>query len=220
MDDSKDDPKANLLSEAASPYHHGDLRAALLAAAPALIVEQGLDAFTLRELARRVSVSHTAAYRHFADKNDLLAAIALEGHRRFAQTLERTGEEDRGGDGDGDLSGVLSTLAAAYFTWACDNEGAYRVMFGPRLNAEGDRPALESAIGRSFAVVENVLIRRGFPSGQARNLSVSLLTQMHGFFELYRLRRIRVEGRRGALAYLSTHLQPLIAGALAMRDIP
>ena len=54
------------------PYHHGDLRRALIDAAIALVEETGPDGFTLREVARRARVSHTAPYRHFRDKNDLL----------------------------------------------------------------------------------------------------------------------------------------------------
>jgi hypothetical protein len=64
-------------------YHHGDLRAALLRAALDLMREQGDHEFTLREVARRVGVSHAAPVRHFRDKDALLAAIAEEGFIRF-----------------------------------------------------------------------------------------------------------------------------------------
>jgi len=72
-----------------TPYHHGNLREALLEAAVALIGEVGPQAFTLREAARRAGVSHNAPYRHFASKDDLLAAVAAEGFERLAAAMRK-----------------------------------------------------------------------------------------------------------------------------------
>ena len=69
------------------PYHHGDLRNALLRAAETLISEVGPRAFTLREVARRAGVSHNAPYRHFASREDLLVAVAAEGLERLRATM-------------------------------------------------------------------------------------------------------------------------------------
>src|SRR5581483_949343 len=71
------------------PYHHGDLREALMRAAEALIGEVGPRAFTLREVARRAGVSHNAPYRHFASRDDLLRAVAAEGFERLRTTMIR-----------------------------------------------------------------------------------------------------------------------------------
>ena len=65
------------------PYHHGDLRTALLAAAEAEIAEHGIEAFSLRQVARRAGVSHAAPAHHFGDANGLLTALAAEGFRQF-----------------------------------------------------------------------------------------------------------------------------------------
>ena len=71
-------------------YHHGDLRRALIEASLALISEEGFSALTLREVARRAGVTHAAPYRHFLDKEALLAAVAEEGFRAMAvQMRER-----------------------------------------------------------------------------------------------------------------------------------
>jgi AcrR family transcriptional regulator len=70
-----------------TPYHHGNLRNALLDAAVALIGEAGPRGFTLREVARRAGVSHNAPYRHFASKDDLLLAVAAEGFERLASVM-------------------------------------------------------------------------------------------------------------------------------------
>jgi len=73
----------------AKTYHHVDLRTTLLEAAVALIGEVGPRAFTLREVARRAGVSHNAPYRHFAGKDELLAAVAAEGFDRLTAAMER-----------------------------------------------------------------------------------------------------------------------------------
>jgi AcrR family transcriptional regulator len=68
-------------------YHHGNLREALLDAAVSLIAEVGLKAFTLREVARRAGVSHNAPYRHFQDKEELLAAVRTQGFRELTEAM-------------------------------------------------------------------------------------------------------------------------------------
>ncbi len=73
-----------------APYHHGNLRKALLDAAIALVGEVGPRAFTLREAARRAGVSHNAPYRHFASKDELLAAVAAEGFGRLAAAMRKS----------------------------------------------------------------------------------------------------------------------------------
>jgi AcrR family transcriptional regulator len=71
------------------PYHHENLRETLIEAAVALVAEVGPRAFTLREVARRAGVSHNAPYRHFAAKDDLLAAVASEGFERLTATMRK-----------------------------------------------------------------------------------------------------------------------------------
>lgn len=70
------------------PYHHGNLREALLAAAIQLIGEAGPKGFTLRELARRAGVSHNAPYRHFASKEDLIAAVQAQGFEELDESMK------------------------------------------------------------------------------------------------------------------------------------
>ena len=74
------------------PYHHGDLRRALLDEAVASLRESGTAALSLRDLARRAGVSHAAPAHHFGDKRGLLTAVAAEGYRRLAGSLGTTDE--------------------------------------------------------------------------------------------------------------------------------
>ncbi len=70
------------------PYHHGDLRAALLAAGEVELAERGIESFSLRAVAKRAGVSHAAPAHHFGDVGGLLTALATEGFRRFQATLD------------------------------------------------------------------------------------------------------------------------------------
>src|SRR6516165_6368759 len=90
-------------------YHHGNLPQALRDAALALIIEAGADALTLRGAARRAGVSQAAPYRHFRNKEALLAAVAEEGFRAMAEAMER-----RGGTQRGDPAGRLRAPGLAY----------------------------------------------------------------------------------------------------------
>jgi AcrR family transcriptional regulator len=106
------------------PYHHGNLRSALVGAAIALVSEEQDWAFSLREVARRAGVSHNAPYNHFADKRDLLAAVAATG---FDSLRERILAETAGA---GNLKAKLVKTAVAYVSFGVENPARYRLMFG------------------------------------------------------------------------------------------
>ena len=108
-------------------YHHGDLRRALLDASLALIAEEGSSALSLREVARRAGVTHAAPYRHFVDKEALLAAVAEEGHRAMAERMRETMARattplDR-----------LEACGVAYVLFTVEHPAHFRVMFGPHF---------------------------------------------------------------------------------------
>ena len=198
--------------KAKATYHHGDLREALLREAPGCIAEQGLEKFTLRGLARDLGVTHGAVYRHFSDKRELLVALALAGHDDFAQTLSVPAADD------GDLESAIRLTARAYVRWALANDSLYQIMFGPRLNEDGRHPELEEAIEDTFRTVEALFEQQSFSKARARHLSVSLMTQLHGYCDLVRLRRIRVRGAKAAETYLMQSIEPLVRGLCAELD--
>jgi AcrR family transcriptional regulator len=132
-----------------STYHHGHLRPALIAAARALLDEGGPDSVGLREAARRVGVSPTATYRHFRDKDDLLASVAAEGFREFAAALAQAGREGQ----------PLSAMGAAYVDFALARPGMFRLMFSPLIAKREAYPELREAADEAFAV-----LRRGVQS--------------------------------------------------------
>lgn len=113
-------------------YHHGDLRAALIAAATRLVAAHGTEGFSLREAAAQVGVSPSAAYRHFADKRDLLAAVAREGFIALAEALQRAAARARSARTRRPRSvAVFEAQALAYVRFAVAHPAQFQVMFGP-----------------------------------------------------------------------------------------
>jgi AcrR family transcriptional regulator len=109
------------------PYHHGDLRATLLRVALDSIGEGGLTALSLRRVAARAGVSHTAAAYHFGDKAGLLTAIAVEGYRRLGDELD-----------DARRGGAFLDVGVAYVSFAVTNRAYFEVMFRPELHHRDD----------------------------------------------------------------------------------
>jgi AcrR family transcriptional regulator len=119
------------------PYHHGDLRRALLDAAAAEIAEAGVAAMSLRKVAARAGVTHTAAAHHFGDKRGLLTALAVRGHRALAEAME-----------EARTHGMLA-LGEAYLRFADGHRAEFEVMFQPDV-VRRDDPELVAAAASSF----------------------------------------------------------------------
>jgi AcrR family transcriptional regulator len=143
----------------ARAYHHGDLRRTLVQAALAIVTEEQDWAFSLREVARRAGVSHNAPYNHFADKDDLLVAIAATG---LAMLRDRMLEAVAGA---ADPAVQLVEVGRAYVRAALDNPALYRLVFGPALAGGEDRLAAATAAGVRPREVLAQIIERGARSG-------------------------------------------------------
>jgi AcrR family transcriptional regulator len=142
------------------PYHHGDLRRALIDAALELVT-QGQDwSFSLREVARQAGVSHNAPYNHFGERRDLLAAVAVVGFDMLRdRMLEKIGKTRK-------ADAALSAAAQAYVSFAVDNPALYRLMFGPALAEDNTaRPAATEKAGLQAKAVLEGIIFRGARSG-------------------------------------------------------
>lgn len=105
-------------------YHHGDLRQALMAATEAILLEKGVEAFTLREAARRAGVSPAAPAHHFGDAAGLLTAVARDGFAEFGRML-READEAAGPD----PVARLKAQGTAYITFALKNPARFQLMF-------------------------------------------------------------------------------------------
>jgi AcrR family transcriptional regulator len=138
-----------------TPYHHGDLRAALLAAAEAELAETGIEAFSLRHVARRAGVSHAAPAHHFGDANGLLTALAAEGFRRFLAT-QLAAEASVGHSAEAQLkaSGV------GYVEFALTRPALFRLLFGSGRPDYGD-PDLKQAAEAAYDHLNDLVARTG-----------------------------------------------------------
>ncbi|MFJ7078018.1 TetR/AcrR family transcriptional regulator [Streptomyces sp. NPDC098781] len=159
------------------PYHHGDLRAALLAAAERTLREKGVGALSLRELAREVGVSHAAPGRHFKDKQALLNALALAGYERLSRAL------DTAEDPALPLEPRLTALARAYLGFAVDNAELLELMYARKHDPEASEQ-MAAAVERTVGGLEQVLTdaqRRGeIIEGTPEELNLVTGAALHG----------------------------------------
>ncbi len=164
-------------------YHHNDLRNALLEEALVILRDEGDANFTLRDLARRVGVSHAAPYAHFADRRALLAAVAVRGYEglcaamsearaRAATPLEAFGE-----------------MGVAYVLFGWKHPAHYRLMFqAPELAKADDLPELRAAEATAYAMLDETVRfghRAGFvTSGDPTTDSIVSWSHVHGMTSL------------------------------------
>src|SRR2546428_10887865 len=118
------------------PYHHGNLRQALIDAALELIEERGVPALTLREVARRVGVTHAAPQRHFAGRAALVAAVAEQGFRGLGAHVAAVRASAR------TPAQQLRALGVAYVEYALAHPAHLRVMFSPEVADKSRHPQL------------------------------------------------------------------------------
>lgn len=131
-------------------YHHGNLRSALLERAARTVDERGVQAISLRELAREAGVSHAAPRRHFPDRQTLLDALAEDGFERLRNALERAIE----GAGPA-FSARLHALAHAYVAFATSHSALLELMYAGKQRDGAD--AVREAGDRTFAVALTVI---------------------------------------------------------------
>jgi len=135
-------------------YHHGNLRAELLDTAIEHLREQGTEELSLRALARAIGVSQTAPYRHFADKGDLLAAMATRGYRNLLGCLQQAGASAGSNPRD-----QLIAFAHAYVDYAASNPKLFKLMFGPTVQPSDKYPELRDASRETILLVQQMLAR-------------------------------------------------------------
>lgn len=121
------------------PYHHGDLKNALLESARAILEQKGLKALTLRAVARKARVSHAAPYRHFRNLDSLLAALATEGFSELRAQIAAAGLVT------GAAADRITHIGAAYMRFVSGRPALSRLMFGPQLRTRDRFPELASA---------------------------------------------------------------------------
>jgi AcrR family transcriptional regulator len=188
-DDIQGEDAGDEAMPAAKPYHHGDLRNALIKRAAEVLEESGADDLSLRSLAKDVGVAHPAVYRHFADKQELMATVLEQAYRRLAQDyLVKAASEDP--------ILRLQDIAAAYLEFAFDYPNTFLAMGGRRLNVTEKFEGLEKAIDANFAPTK-AAVRQAqdaglFASDDTRGLAAYYWGALLGVVEQIIRRRIRL----------------------------
>jgi AcrR family transcriptional regulator len=185
-------PAATPTRKRADRYHHGDLRRALLQAAVRTIGSHGVDGLTLRGVGSTLGVSRTALYRHFTDKDALLAAVAAEGFRMLREETGRAWEDEGRG-----LHG-FEAMGVAYVRFALAHPSHYRVMFSAArardISSAADAELSEEGAGAFWVLVDALtalqgqnLARRGDP----QQMALFVWAAVHG------VAMLAIDGRLG-----------------------
>ncbi len=163
------------MSASKATYHHGDLRAACVRAAMELLEEGGETALSLRAVARRAGVSPTAPYRHYADREALVSAVAAVGYRELAERLvaahpfPSTPEQ-------------LASVAIAYVQFALERPALFRIMFGEPCDRDNDERVAATA---AVSLYVREIVQRSFPQADADALATAIWALVHGLAFLH-----------------------------------
>jgi len=199
------------------PYHHGKLKPALLKAALELIREVGPTAFTLRGVARRAGVSHNAPYRHFRNREELLAAVAREGFDRLTQSMTKAAESGANAAERLHLSG------RGYVQFALRHPQHFTVMFDapwPIAAHEETHAAGERAFGTLLRYIEECQTEGYLPRGDSMPQALLAWSLVHGIAKLAVSGRLPFSATDQVLEFTDMAANALKLGMTNMRHTP
>jgi AcrR family transcriptional regulator len=174
------------------PFHHGDLRNALILAAKELIERKGIEAFALREAARKVGVSANAAYNHFEDKDALLSAVASSGFAELA-----TEREEARSKAAADAWSQLSAGAKVYVQFAEARPKLFDLMFGPlgvgprHGKTDGTESGSREAYQQLSGALDNLVLSGRLTPERRAGAESTLWSLIHGLAVLRRAGALR-----------------------------
>ncbi|HSD84126.1 MAG TPA: TetR/AcrR family transcriptional regulator [Anaerolineae bacterium] len=164
-------------------YHHGDLKNALIEAGADILSKDGVSGLSLRKVALKAGVSHTAPYAHFADKQALIAAISTEGYRRLYEAMAATVQRYQD-----DPARQLVEGAWVYVQFALTDTDHFKITLSGAVEKEKDYPAFVEMAQHSFVllvkIVETCQAAKILKRGPADLMAVSVWSLIHGFVSL------------------------------------
>jgi len=174
------------MSTARATYRHGDLRQALLDAGVELAREGGPDAVVLREATRRAGVSPNAAYRHFSDRAELVAAVSDAAQAHAAEAIEAELAEVPPATDEGSAQERLRGVGIGYLRFARDEPGLFRAAFSVpadlerAFSAEKSGPGGRSPFGLLSQVLDELVAHGGMPAERRPGAEVLAWSAVHG----------------------------------------
>jgi AcrR family transcriptional regulator len=174
-------------------YHHGNLKNVLIEAAISQIATQGARALSLRELSRSIGVSHASTYRHFPNKESVLATIAEQGFENLTRAMETAARPHAG-----DALAMLQATGVAYVEFGVLYPHHLQIMFGDLIPDHESYPTLVESSKKAYEVLVSV-VREGQQTGRirardARLVALAAWSQVHGLAMLIASGQIRAEG--------------------------
>ena len=164
-----------------APYHHGNLREALAEAAVEAAREHGPDGLAVRELARRVGVSHNAAYRHFADRDALVDVVAERAHAGLVEAMQRRLDRVAETEPVARARRRLIEIGAGYVDYALAEPGLFRVLFTAYPGVPDSSPQTDDPYGMLNAALDD-LVAVGYLDPVARpGAEIGCWSAVHGF---------------------------------------
>ena len=164
-------------------YHHGDLKNALIKAGIQILSKEGLGGLSLRRVAKKAGVSHTAPYAHFTDKQALIAAISTEGYHQLYEQLTAAVETNHGNP-----QNLLVEVGWAYVQFALKDPELFKVMFSGVIEQEKDYPDFREISQKNFQLLVGIVKtyqETGLLSPEPVDLvAVRLWSLVHGFIML------------------------------------
>jgi AcrR family transcriptional regulator len=164
-------------------YHHGDLKNALIKAGVEILAKDGVSGLSLRKVASKAGVSHSAPYSHFVDKQALIAAISTEGFRQLYKQANAVAEEYKTKP-----SKQLVEVGWAYVQFALDDRDRFKVMFSGILEKEKEYPEFVAESQRNFELVKMIVEANQaagvLRSGPSDLVALSAWGIIHGFIML------------------------------------
>jgi AcrR family transcriptional regulator len=199
-------------------YQHGDLREALIQGGLKLLTEQGLTGFSLRAAAQLAGVSHAAPYRHFADKQALVAAIAERGFRTLTASMM---EELAASKATGAIE-KLFALGVGYVRFGTRHPDYLRVIFGSAVSDQAPaalRDAAEEAYRALRDVVEAGLATGELSGGDPELISLSCWSMVHGLSALLTSGPVKLPADPAALRTLVVANLRLLGQGILARQV-